>query len=418
MAASAPDNRREHQAHATEEDTAAPCHAASALHARRLGALGDRAQHARPGRPGRRCGRVPSRGGDGFQRPRDARRGASAASRRASPSPPCSSAAPHSRQVPAMSSLKPSRARRRPSDLHRGEPRPRRLRRRKPCRGSSRGRGRRPRRLPPRRLRPGVRPTPSPGRAGRPGRGDPVQSPATAASLPPSPGTATAPSPLRARPLRPLPTPDDPDESEPAPAPPPGVGEGARPIDPRDLPVIDRSTRSPAELDPEADADGFFATIWLHRPLPDPTPPAKRLTPRFARTLAQRVEERTRRLGAGARSPAGPRVRRSLARHVDRPQHGQAARLARRPPTSARCARPVRRRLRRPRPSRSGTTTGPSASAPSSPASRRPSPRSRSVSSRTSAWTSTRAAASTSPSAARTSACSCSCATSRSPTAR
>ncbi len=70
-------------------------------------------------------------------------------------------------------------------------------------------------------------------------------------------------------------------------SPPPGVGEGAQPIAPRDLPVIDRSTRSPAHLDPEASADGFFATIWLHRPLPDPTPPAKRLTPRFARTLAR-----------------------------------------------------------------------------------------------------------------------------------
>ena len=55
VAASAPDNRREHQAHATEEDTAAPCHAASSLHARRLGALGARAQHARPGRPGRQA---------------------------------------------------------------------------------------------------------------------------------------------------------------------------------------------------------------------------------------------------------------------------------------------------------------------------------------------------------------------------
>ena len=88
----------------------------------------------------------------------------------------------------------------------------------------------------------------------------------------------------------PLPTPEDPDEGEPAPAPAPGVGEGTQPLPPRDLPVVDRGTRSPAELDPEADADGFFATIWLHRPLPDPTPPAKRLTPRFARTLAREAK--------------------------------------------------------------------------------------------------------------------------------
>ncbi len=84
----------------------------------------------------------------------------------------------------------------------------------------------------------------------------------------------------------PLPTPDDPDEGEPAPAPPPGVGEGAQPAPPGNQPVIDPGTRSPAHLDPEANAEGFFATIWLHRPLPDPTPPAKRLTPRFARSLA------------------------------------------------------------------------------------------------------------------------------------
>jgi hypothetical protein len=44
----------------------------------------------------------------------------------------------------------------------------------------------------------------------------------------------------------------------------------------------DESTR---EVDPEAEAIGTFATIWLHRTLPDPTPPAKRLAPAFARTL-------------------------------------------------------------------------------------------------------------------------------------
>jgi hypothetical protein len=49
--------------------------------------------------------------------------------------------------------------------------------------------------------------------------------------------------------------------------------------------VIDKGTRSPAHLDPEADVDGFFATIWLHRPLPDPTPPAKRLKQGFADAL-------------------------------------------------------------------------------------------------------------------------------------
>lgn len=43
----------------------------------------------------------------------------------------------------------------------------------------------------------------------------------------------------------------------------------------------------PSQLDPEASAEGFFATVWLHRALPDPTPPAKRLTPLFAKTLGR-----------------------------------------------------------------------------------------------------------------------------------
>jgi hypothetical protein len=81
-------------------------------------------------------------------------------------------------------------------------------------------------------------------------------------------------------------TPDDP------PAPDPGVGDGPDdPSPPAVLPVVDKETRSPAYLDPEADADGFFATVWLHRPLPDPTPPAKRLRPAFATALAREAAE-------------------------------------------------------------------------------------------------------------------------------
>ena len=125
----------------------------------------------------------------------------------------------------------------------------------------------------------------NPAEPGDPGEETPAE-PGDGGESPAEPGEGGS-EPAPGTPPPALPTPDDPDEGEPAPAPPPGVGEGAKPIDPRNLPVIDRSTRSPAELDPEADADGFFATIWLHRPLPDPTPPAKRLTPRFARTLAR-----------------------------------------------------------------------------------------------------------------------------------
>jgi hypothetical protein len=48
---------------------------------------------------------------------------------------------------------------------------------------------------------------------------------------------------------------------------------------------------SPVDVDAAHDAavdaenSGSFGTFWLHRTLPDPTPPARRLEPRFARTL-------------------------------------------------------------------------------------------------------------------------------------
>jgi hypothetical protein len=126
--------------------------------------------------------------------------------------------------------------------------------------------------------------TPSdPDAPAEPGEGTPAE-PGDGDQSPAEPGGGSEPG--EGTPPPPLPTPDDPDESEPAPAPPPGVGEGAQPPPSGNQPVLDPGTRSPAHLDPEASADGFFATIWLHRPLPDPTPPAKRLTPRFARALA------------------------------------------------------------------------------------------------------------------------------------
>jgi len=47
-----------------------------------------------------------------------------------------------------------------------------------------------------------------------------------------------------------------------------------------------RRSREPRALDPEARVPGAAATIWLHRSLPDPTPPAKRLSLDFAVQLA------------------------------------------------------------------------------------------------------------------------------------
>lgn len=97
------------------------------------------------------------------------------------------------------------------------------------------------------------------------------------------PGDGTPPPPLP-------PAPDEGEDDPGTPTPPGTPSGGDRPggsTAPKDLPVLDKGTRSPAHLDPEANADGFFATVWLHRPLPDPTPPAKRLKPAFAKALAR-----------------------------------------------------------------------------------------------------------------------------------
>jgi hypothetical protein len=46
-----------------------------------------------------------------------------------------------------------------------------------------------------------------------------------------------------------------------------------------------RPARIGSELEPEAEAPGVDATVWLHRSMPDPTPPSKRLSRAFAHTL-------------------------------------------------------------------------------------------------------------------------------------
>ena len=73
---------------------------------------------------------------------------------------------------------------------------------------------------------------------------------------------------------------------------------------------------APTALDPEA--HGEDATVWLHRILPDPTPPARRLAPAFARQLqATAARHRiswslllavTRAQGNTGRVPVGPRA--------------------------------------------------------------------------------------------------------------
>jgi hypothetical protein len=52
-------------------------------------------------------------------------------------------------------------------------------------------------------------------------------------------------------------------------------------LGPRPLAVRELSDR-----DPEVDEPGVTATVWLHRALPDPTPPSRRLKPAFAKQLS------------------------------------------------------------------------------------------------------------------------------------
>jgi hypothetical protein len=61
--------------------------------------------------------------------------------------------------------------------------------------------------------------------------------------------------------------------------------DGSKPASAPTAPLVEHAPTGPAQIDPEVDAPGVGQTIWLHRELADPTPPAKRLTPSFARAL-------------------------------------------------------------------------------------------------------------------------------------
>ena len=76
---------------------------------------------------------------------------------------------------------------------------------------------------------------------------------------------------------------EDPDTPDAGPGSPSHAGDGLAPSnDGADSPV-DVDQAHDAAVDAE-NAESF-GTFWLQRALPDPTPPARRLTPRFARTL-------------------------------------------------------------------------------------------------------------------------------------
>ena len=65
-----------------------------------------------------------------------------------------------------------------------------------------------------------------------------------------------------------------------------GSRQLTEPAEPPRRRPVSSAPRASRPLDPEAHAPGGAATIWLHRTLPDPTPPAKRLSLDFARELA------------------------------------------------------------------------------------------------------------------------------------
>lgn len=97
----------------------------------------------------------------------------------------------------------------------------------------------------------------------------PPPSTADPASASPPPGPSVAPPPAE----DPPPTPSETSAPPWHPAPPAGTAHSAPFAAP------------PPPPSPEIESQWAYATIWLHRSLPDPTPPAQRLSPAFARRL-------------------------------------------------------------------------------------------------------------------------------------
>ena len=123
------------------------------------------------------------------------------------------------------------------------------------------------------------------------------------------------------------PPPPTPTDTTPAEEPPGPVSDGGSSSDHHSSeggsPVIAQSNHSPR---PPETMEGGAATIWLHRTLPDPTPPAKRLSPRFAALLRSTAAAEgihwwpilavLRAQGHDGRAPAGHAKLERLARRI------------------------------------------------------------------------------------------------------
>jgi hypothetical protein len=134
------------------------------------------------------------------------------------------------------------------------------------------------------------------------------------------------------------PTPTEPTSSEPAPSPtetqpsvdPSSGSDGGSSSGHEDSsgdaePVLQHNHHSSR---PPETKEGGAATIWLHRTLPDPTPPAERLSPRFADLLRSTAGAHgihwwpvlavLRAHGHDGRAPAGAAKLERLARRIER----------------------------------------------------------------------------------------------------
>jgi hypothetical protein len=152
--------------------------------------------------------------------------------------------------------------------------------------------------------------------------------PADAVAVEPAPTTVSPEAPPEVSPAAPAVASGD------APAPPPApAAPAASPelvAEPPALPpkkgegkVRDHDHTPPAGAEPEIEDPDALPTVWLHRVMPDPTPPARRLKPAFAKRLrltaaSARVDWQLilgylRAEGRKGRVPASPERLRSLA---------------------------------------------------------------------------------------------------------
>jgi hypothetical protein len=141
-------------------------------------------------------------------------------------------------------------------------------------------------------------------------------------SAPPPPETTTAEAPVEAPP---------PAETVTDPGPP--VGGSAPPPQPAPPVLHTKHETRPAET-----GEGAHAIVWIHATLPDPTPPAKRLDPAFARSLLKisraagvrwsLVHATVRVRGGDSRVPASTLELRRIAERLARLDANRHPRLA------------------------------------------------------------------------------------------